>query len=288
MFEADYIVVLDTGSTDGTYEAFQKLAVKFPNKVIVAQEIIENWRFDTARNISMSYIPDAANILFSVDLNEVLVSNWSKTIRENWTDSIQRGVYKYAWSHTASGLDGKVILCTNLHTKNWLWRYPIHESLFNIETNSEEYLADNSIFFEDVYIHHFPDTQKAKPDYLYLYKQRVSERDNDFMGKIYLAHEYYYQQDYDLCISYLNNLLSAKIIHEPLLISNCYLFIGDSLAKKKDLDNAIISYKYAIEADPTYREPYFSLAQALIDNEDYKSALEYTQSGIKNSFRKYS
>ena len=45
MKEADKIFVLDTGSTDGSYDALKKLGV------IVKKEEIKPWRFDVARNI---------------------------------------------------------------------------------------------------------------------------------------------------------------------------------------------------------------------------------------------
>jgi glycosyltransferase involved in cell wall biosynthesis len=37
---ADYICVLDTGSTDGTYEKLLQLKNDFPNKLIIEQKII--------------------------------------------------------------------------------------------------------------------------------------------------------------------------------------------------------------------------------------------------------
>ena len=51
MREADWVCVLDTGSTDRTVE---KLADR---GAIVCREIIEPWRFDAARNRSMDLIP---------------------------------------------------------------------------------------------------------------------------------------------------------------------------------------------------------------------------------------
>ena len=51
MAEADWVCVLDTGSTDRTVE---KLADR---GAIVRQEIISPWRFDAARNRSMDLIP---------------------------------------------------------------------------------------------------------------------------------------------------------------------------------------------------------------------------------------
>ena len=55
--EADYIAVLDTGSTDRTVEKLSDRGV------IVRQTTIEPWRFDVARNLSMLLIPRAAQRL---------------------------------------------------------------------------------------------------------------------------------------------------------------------------------------------------------------------------------
>lgn len=41
MLEADYICVLDTGSTDGTYEALLKWQERFPEKIIISQKTYE-------------------------------------------------------------------------------------------------------------------------------------------------------------------------------------------------------------------------------------------------------
>lgn len=68
---ADYICVLDTGSTDGTWERLQELQAQHPGKVIVKQEIITPWRFDVARNKSMELIPYDAEILISTDFDEL-------------------------------------------------------------------------------------------------------------------------------------------------------------------------------------------------------------------------
>ena len=67
MSEADYIVVLDTGSTDGTYEKLKEDS----RVTIVKQEVITPWRFDVARNKSMELIPEDADILVCTDFDEL-------------------------------------------------------------------------------------------------------------------------------------------------------------------------------------------------------------------------
>ena len=67
MSEADYIVVLDTGSTDGTYEKLKEDS----RVTVVKQEVITPWRFDVARNKSMELIPEDADILVCTDFDEL-------------------------------------------------------------------------------------------------------------------------------------------------------------------------------------------------------------------------
>ena len=62
--EADYVCVLDTGSTDGTFERFKELGV------IVAQKKYKKFRFDVARNDSLKLIPADSDICVCVDIDE--------------------------------------------------------------------------------------------------------------------------------------------------------------------------------------------------------------------------
>lgn len=65
MREADWVCVLDTGSTDRTVE---KLADR---GAVVRQEAVSPWRFDAARNRSMELIPPDTDICVCTDLDEV-------------------------------------------------------------------------------------------------------------------------------------------------------------------------------------------------------------------------
>lgn len=68
MSEADYIVVLDTGSTDGSYEMLKEDS----RITCVEQKIINPWRFDVARNESMKLVPEDTDILFVLTLMKCL------------------------------------------------------------------------------------------------------------------------------------------------------------------------------------------------------------------------
>ena len=74
MLEADRIVVLDTGSEDGTVEKLRARGAE------VTVEAISPWRFDTARNRSLELVPEDADICVCTDLDEVFHPGWREAV----------------------------------------------------------------------------------------------------------------------------------------------------------------------------------------------------------------
>ena len=95
MSEADYIVVLDTGSTDNSYEILKN----DPRVTRVEQKIITPWRFDVARNESMKLVPEDTDIYVCTDFDEIFEPGWATVLQNNWTPEDTRCYYTYAWSH---------------------------------------------------------------------------------------------------------------------------------------------------------------------------------------------
>ena len=295
MKEADSVVVLDTGSTDNTVNKLKELGAT------VEVKVIDPWRFDVARNEAMKLVPDDCNILISTDLDEILEPGWAQPLREKWIEGVhERGVYKYTWSHLADGSDGRVFRYDKIHSRKWEWRCPVHELLFNKETNDNHYDYNNILdLFDDIHLHHYPDQTKSRSSYLPLLELRAQENPEDYYGLIYLAHEYYYRGMYEKSINLLKRIISDyKDNYNTLELASCYLFMGDSYRCLADISednskknayrqNAISSYQIAIDIDPTYREPYLDLAKVLLDKEDYSLAEYYVKRGLKRSFRHF-
>ena len=80
--EADGVFVADTGSTDGTVARLRARGA------IVHEETVTPWRFDTARNIALSHVPEDADICVSNDLDEVFEPGCAK----NWKLCGCRGI----------------------------------------------------------------------------------------------------------------------------------------------------------------------------------------------------
>ena len=296
MKEADAIVVLDTGSTDNTVNKLRALGVT------VKTEIINPWRFDVARNKAMEMVPDYCNILISTDLDEILEPGWSQPIREKWVEGVhERAEYKYTWSHLPDGSDGRVFRYNKIHTRNWEWRAPVHELLWNKYTDTNDYYVNQCLdLFDEVHLHHYPDQTKSRASYLPLLELRAEENPDDYYGLIYLAHEYYYRGFYDKSINLLNRILK-DFNHTLNLIdrASCYLFMGDSYktigdetidlqVREENYNNAIISYIKAISIDKSYREPYLDLAKVYIAQGSYSIAEGYLQEALRVSYRHFS
>ena len=290
MSEADCIVVLDTGSTDGMWEALQELSKRDP-KVIVAQKTYTPWRFDTPRNDAMALVPSDYNILMSTDLDELLDPGWAKVLRESWVEGKhQRCTYKYIWSHLEDGVSpGRVFGYNKIHTRDWIWRYPVHELLWNTKTQSELYPEEVSLnLFDEITLQHYPDQTKSRANYLPLLELREKESKEDWYGLIYLAHEYYYQGFYQKAIDKLDYILTNyRDKYTSIEEASCYLFKGDSYRELGDTRNAISSYFQAISIEPVYREPYISIAKIYEDQSKFNLARSILKEALEVTRRQY-
>lgn len=284
MKEADSIVVLDTGSTDDTVEKLRSHGVK------VEVMTINPWRFDVARNVAMLMAPSDCNILVSTDLDEILEPGWADILREKWIDGVhERAEYKYSWSHLKNGDSGRVFHYNKIHSRNWVWKYPVHELLWNYKTCTENYPHESSLYlFDYIHLHHYPDYSKSRSSYLPLLELRAKENKEDYYGLIYLAHEYYYQNHFQKSIDTLTFILeNFANQYSSLEQASCYLFMGDDYMELKNYSKAMDSYLKAINIDPTYREPYLNLGKAYMAIKDYDNAIRYIKISIKETYRHY-
>ena len=283
MSEADYIVVLDTGSTDGTFE----LLKEDPRVTRVEQKIINPWRFDVARNESMKLIPEDAEIFVCTDFDELFETGWCQVLRDNWEDTDTRCHYTYAWSHNLDGEPTDVFKYDKIHTKGYHWKFPVHEVLVKDDPDSEEFVLNAG---ESIYLHHFPDTSKPRSSYFDLLKLAVKENPTESHVSSLLAREYILRNDIKNAIKQYLATLIYDDINTPEkngIKLDCFGHLGDCYFIQTEYDEAIKWYNKWIAIDPTYREPYFCIADIYIAKKLYSVAIGYIDMGIKFGVHKF-
>lgn len=270
--ESDYIVVLDTGSTDGTYEYLQN----DPRVHRVEQKVITPWRFDTARNESMKLIPEDADICVVSDFDQTFRPGWGSELRQQFEAGYEE-VYGDIIDYDDDNNEIKRFLSKNVHPNRseWYWERPIHEGIsFHGDREALVVTSDNFV------IEHHPDYTKSRGNYLNLLEMEYLENHADPMCAIYygcelcfhdrleeglqvflraneecdysscpdigcqiqlnIADEYYNREQYDLALQYAKKAATFGVTTRRLYMqtANIYFAMGD-------LES---SYKYMLKA----------------------------------------
>ena len=124
MSEADQVVVLDTGSDDGTAERLRARGAQ------VTVERIIPWRFDRARNRSLELVPEDADVCVCTDLDEVFHPGWRSALEGTWGPETRQASYRYTWSFQPDGSEGVVFWQEKIHARRgFRWVHPVHEVL---------------------------------------------------------------------------------------------------------------------------------------------------------------
>ena len=263
MKEADYIVVLDTGSTDNT---LSKLKSK---NIIVDQKEITPWRFDVARNESMKLIPEDTDICVCTDLDEVFCPGWRDELEKTWNDNATRCKYIYNWSLDENNKPIVSFYSEKIHAKDgFKWINPVHEILEY--SNSENYVTTDNII-----LNHYPDSKKSRASYLPLLEMSVEENPNNDRNMHYLGREYMYYGKYKEAIKTLKRHLELKSATWKDERCASLRFIGRCYSNLEDYDNARNHYKKAIEEAPYLRDPYVELALMEYKLENYQEVENY-------------
>lgn len=270
MEEADLVVVLDTGSTDRTVAKLKARGA------YVYQEKIEPWRFDVARNRSLSYIPEDIDICACIDLDEVFEPGWREKLEAAWNGEFTRAEYWFVWSHKEDGTPDKVSKKEKIHRrKDFKWVHPVHEVL-KYEGAGEEKV----VFIDDLFLHHYPDNQKSRGQYLPLLELSAAENPGNSQIIFWLGREYMYYNRHDECIRTLENYLALPSALWEEERSAAMRYIADSYRKKGDESNALRWLYQAIAECSYVREPWVALAKYGYEKEDWPLTFWAVEKGL--------
>ncbi len=273
MREADEIVVLDTGSSDGTVNALKRLGAQ------VFEQKITPWRFDKARNTALSFVSEDADICVATDLDEVFSPGWRDSLEKAWTDQTKRARFKYVWSFLEDGSEGTVLWLDKIHARQgYKWFYPVHEALVRKDGYDTE---KDYITVSGMTLFHYPDNTKSRAQYLPLLELSVRENPEDARCLHYLGREYMYLSRWWDAINVMKKhvTLPGYVWKEEKSASfrymaRCYLHL-DLPSRAEEM------YLNAISLCPNLREGYCELANLYYSMKNYALAAYFAQCGLK-------
>ncbi len=267
--EADYICVLDTGSTDNSVELLKEA------NVILGEKKFANFRFDEARNESLKLIPDDTDVCISIDLDEVLLPGWKDAIKKVWQKDTTRLRYIYNWSLDEFDNPRVSFYQDKIHSlKGYKWVNPVHEILSY--QNGEEHFVTT----DELIINHYPDATKSRGSYLSLLELSIKEDPENDRNTHYLGREYMYYRKWDKAIETLKKHLTLKRAVWKDERSASMRFIARSYLGLNDETNAIYWYKEAAKEAPHLRDPLVELALLYYQKEDWEEVIKYCNEAL--------
>jgi glycosyltransferase involved in cell wall biosynthesis len=250
--EADYLLILDTGSTDNT----RKIALDLGIHVDVVH--IKPWRFDIARNTSLAMLPPYIDYCISLDMDEVLMPGWREELEKAHEQGLTRPRYQYTWSWKEDGTPDLQYGGDKIHSRfGYRWKHPVHETL-------SPYGVEEIQGWVGLQIEHHPDNTKSRSQYMPLLELAVSEDPEDERNRFYYARELYYARNMERAAGhfrmYLNNVRSTWGPERAA----AYRFLA-----KCEPHQAKAHLEKAIREAPDRREAYVDLALLCYESSDW-------------------
>jgi glycosyltransferase involved in cell wall biosynthesis len=265
--DADYLMIADTGSTDGTIEKAKALGINVESIKIMP------WRFDDARNAALALLPADIDMCISLDMDEVITPNWREPLEEAFNRGINRPTYKHIWSWNPDGTPGLEFAYDHIHSrKNFRWKHPVHECLYVY--GAEERKA----FLTGIETHHHPDSTKSRSQYLPLLKMSVEEDPYNDRNSYYYGRELFFYRHYEEAINELKRHLSLPTAYWKPERAASMRYIAKSYG---DFDNKLEWFKKAIDECPDRREAYVEIAEVYYSKEMWRECLEACENALK-------
>lgn len=257
---ADYVIVTDTGSTDGTQDLLRDAGIT------VKEARIMPWRFDHGTNTALNHVPDDVDICIKLDLDEVLFMpdgrHWRQEIEKLWNNQVNQLYYWYTWSWLVQGEKPAVKFKTGcIHARShWHWRHPGHAALTCMQSVQR---IDSDI----LEIHHYM-VNKKRPDYISLLELGVQECRSP-RTLYYLGREYYYRGRDKDAVNMLNEYLAHPDAHWPAERASAMHMIGLSFERLGVFEQATAWFIRATAEYPGCRDLWFELLRYFTDTGDY-------------------
>lgn len=271
MGEADLVVVTDTGSTDGTVACLRERGA------IVYEETITPWRFDVARNLSLSHVPEDVGICVCTDLDEVFAPGWRAALLQAWTDDAVQARYLYNWLLRPDGTPDVSFYVAKAHVRTgFVWHHPVHEILvYHGKRPQKEARVAGMV------LTHYPDPTKSRRSYLPLLELAAKEEPTSDRAAHYLGREYFYRGMWaDAILELRRHLALPSATWREERCASMRL-IAQAQHKRGDNHAAYAWFFRAIAELPEMREPYVEFARLAQELSDWPIAFLMAEEALK-------
>lgn len=286
---ADGVFYTDTGSKDDSIEKFKKLGAHVQTRIVDwsdwpkttdvekwKERLSRAWRFDTARNLSLEFVPEDYNVCICLDLDEILHPGWRRELEKSWGEKTTRLRYLYTWNHKADGTADLQYYGDKIHSRLYYeWRHPVHEVLYRTGGDPEK---------QDwcgLQIEHFPDDKKSRKQYFPMLELAVEEDPGNDRNSHYLGREYFFWGRWKEAKEELTRHLSlptaqwnAERAASMRYLSKCCLNLNDKQGHNE------WAWRACLEA-PGEREPWVELSQTLYNQKDYLGGYYAAKNALK-------
>jgi len=268
---ADFVVVLDTGSSDRTVEILRSLGAQ------VAVTKYDAFRFDTARNDALQYaLETGADLFFALDMDEFPEPGWDEALRRGWNPEVHtRATYDLYLNDSS-----KPGSLNWIHDRSWRWRYPVHEVMERRDGSGVSYHVSHQLDLRGggLVVRH-PDHPETHDAYLPLLRLRLEEWPDDQDTIAYYLRELMYYGKADEILDFEPNIRMHALRGNPgAWVCLC---LADAHDRKKHVATADALLFRAWTLDPENRTAPTRLAARLCAEGDPLGA----EAVLKRAFR---
>lgn len=250
---ADFVVVLDTGSSDRTAEILRQAGCA------VFRKEYENFRFDEARNDALQYaLETGADLFFALDIDEFPDPGWDERLRREWNPEVHtRATYDLYLNESS-----KPGSLNWIHDRSWRWRYPVHEVMERRDGSGVSYHVSHQLDLRGgkLVVRH-PDHPETHDTYLPLLRLRLEEWPDDQDTIAYYLRELMYYGKADEILDFEPNIRMHALRGNPgAWVCLC---LADAHDRKKHVATADALLFRAWTLDPENRTAPTRLAARL-------------------------
>lgn len=271
--DADGVFILDTGSTDTTFNTLALTAWggrrvnKAEERVQIIQASIQPFRFDTARQMILNQIPDDYDLAVFLDLDERLEPEWYDKLQgimlvePEATEIHFRMIYSRNDDGTPQYTYDRL---QAHHPTGYYWKYPIHEVL--VAKEGFPYIAH----YSGIEVSHHPDESKPR-DYLPMLLSAVEEYPEDSRCANYLGKEYMAAGAISDALVWFK--VATQFETNNFQKAEQYIAMGQIFETQREYAAAESHYQWAMYTAPNIRETWAALTSYHLDHGNFYKAL---------------